>query len=281
MAVDLDAIRKKIALMNGTSKRFKQWKWNKQELNKEYQVRLLPWKFSEDNDEEFEPILERQFYYNIAKYGILAPSQFGKPDPIQEVIDSYIQDGDKETAKQFFPKRRYFIPVYVRGQENDEPLIWEFGKQVAEDILKLFLDEDYGDITDPVSGTDLKITFVKNKGGWTSPDISPKRKSSHALTNSSGKPFKSEDDLKKAFSELVDKIPSLEENVQLESYKEISDKFQAHLSKVLEEKGVESDDVEHHASSESGDELDDSEMMSDDESKNVDDVFAELEEMAM
>ncbi len=47
------------------------------------------------------------FYYNIpGQRGLLAPSQFGKKDPIQELINKLRDEGTKESyemAKKLYP----------------------------------------------------------------------------------------------------------------------------------------------------------------------------------
>jgi len=55
------------------------------------------------------------------------------------------------------PKLRTFVPVVVRGKENEGVKFWGFGKTVYQDILGYIADPDYGDITDPMTGRDIVL----------------------------------------------------------------------------------------------------------------------------
>jgi len=55
------------------------------------------------------------------------------------------------------PKLRTFVPVVVRGKENEGVKFWGFGKTVYQDILGCIADPDYGDITDPMTGRDIVL----------------------------------------------------------------------------------------------------------------------------
>jgi hypothetical protein len=108
------------------------------------------------------------FYYNIGNNpGIVAPYQYDKPDPIQELITKLRDDSSKESyelAKKLYPKMRTFAPVIVRGEEEKGVRLWSFGKMVYQDLLNLMLDEDYGDITDVENGRDIRIVCEKQAG---------------------------------------------------------------------------------------------------------------------
>ena len=80
MAIDFDAIRKKLSQLSGTNnKRSMMWRPTEGE---DATVRLLSF---QDNDGQ--PFQERWFYYNIGNNpGLLAPYQFGENDPVQELI---------------------------------------------------------------------------------------------------------------------------------------------------------------------------------------------------
>ena len=153
MPIDLEAIRKKLNQLSGNNSR-RNVMWRPQEGD-ETTVRLLSF---EDNDGQ--PFKERWFYYNIGNNpGFLAPYQFGKPDPIQELINKLRDDGSKESyelAKKLYPKMRSYAPVVVRNEEDRGVRIWAFGKTVYQSLLNIMLDEDYGDITDPIDGRDVQ-----------------------------------------------------------------------------------------------------------------------------
>ncbi len=161
MAIDLDALRKKLAQLSGQNSR-SNLMWRPQK-GKESTVRLLSFP---DNDGQ--PFKELWFYYNVGNNpGLLAPNQFGNPDPIQELINKLRSDDTKESyelAKKLYPKMRSFAPVIVRGEEDKGVRLWSFGKTVYQDLLKTMLDSDFGDITDPKNGFDVKVEVTQQPG---------------------------------------------------------------------------------------------------------------------
>mgnify|MGYP001413272959 CR=1 FL=1 len=207
MAIDLDAIRKKLNQLSGNNSK-RNTMWRPQE-GEEATVRLLSFP---DNDGQ--PFQERWFYYNIGNNpGLLAPYQFGNPDPIQELISKLRDDGSKESyelAKKLYPKMRCYAPVMVRGEEDKGVRIWSFGKTVYQSLLNIMLDEDYGDITDPADGRDVKVVCTKAPGRmWASTEVRPRGKSSKLSENSS-----------QAQSWLKE-IPNLDEMYTCKTYEEL------------------------------------------------------------
>jgi len=210
MALDFDAIRRKVQQLSGNGPRKSSIFWRPDEG--EYTVRLLPWK-----DSDGQPFKERWFYYNIGENrGILAPKQFSKPDPIQELINKLRDDGSAESAelcKRLYPKMRAYAPVVVRGEEDKGTQLWSFGKRVYQDLLSIMLDPDYGDITDPSEGRDVKVTISKQPGqNWATTTVMPRGKTTNL----------SEDDA--TATSLLDNLPDLEDLYTLESYEEIEKK---------------------------------------------------------
>ena len=208
MAIDFEAIRKKLDRLSGaTRNRSVMWKPTEGE---EHIVRLLSFP---DNDGQ--PFREMWFYYGIGNNrGLLAPNQFGNPDPIQELITNLREDGSKESyelAKKLYPKMRTYAPVIVRGEEDKGVQIWGFGKTVYQALLGLMLDEDYGDITDPKTGRDIKVSCVKQPGRkWAMTEVRPRGKESNLSDNS------------EQASEWIGNIPSLDDIYQCKSYDELS-----------------------------------------------------------
>jgi len=216
MALDLDAIRAKLNKLSGaTSKRNTMWRPQEGE---EATVRLLSFP---DNDGQ--PFKERWFYYNIGDNpGLLAPHQFGKPDPIQELINKLREDASKESydlAKKLYPKMRVYAPVLVRGEEDKGIRVWAFGKTVYQTLLNIMLDEDYGDITDPLEGRDVKVVCTKAPGRmWASTDVRPRGRSSVLSENS------------ETASSWINSIPSLDDMYTLKPYEELENIVNAWLS---------------------------------------------------
>jgi len=174
MAIDFDAIRKKLGQLSGTNSR-RNVMWRPEE-GEEHTVRLLSFA---DNDGQ--PFKERWFYYNIGNNpGLLAPKQFSEPDPIQDLINTLRDDASKESyelAKKLYPKMRCYAPVIVRGEEEKGVRLWSFGKTVYQSLLNIMLDEDYGDITDPLEGRDIKVVCTKPPGRmWATTTVRPRGK---------------------------------------------------------------------------------------------------------
>jgi hypothetical protein len=207
MAIDLAAIRKKLNQISGqNSKRNVMWR---PEEGSETTVRLLAYP---DNDGQ--PFKELMFYYNIGNNpGLLSPYQFGKADPIQELITKLRDEGSKESyelAKKLYPKMRCYAPVVVRGEEDRGVRLWAFGKQVYQTLLNYMLDEDYGDITDPTEGRDVRITCTKLPGKmWATTDVRPRGKDSPLSEDSS------------SAKKWLDNIPDVNDMFEMKSYGEL------------------------------------------------------------
>jgi len=120
--------------------------------------------------EEEEFIKEvTQFYLGSDIKGVVSPSTFNQPCAILESYDELSKssdDDDKELAGKFAPRKKYlaYCVFYKddRGKEVDEnnsPKFLLITSGVYQDILELYLDDDeWGDMTDPVDGYDIKVT---------------------------------------------------------------------------------------------------------------------------
>ena len=119
-------------------------------------VRIVPSKFDKDY-----PFREVFFHYGLTRAPIMALNNFGEKDPVQEFASKLYKEDDKESkdmAKKLFPKMRIFAPVLVRGEEEKGVRLWEFGKQVYQELLSMAEDEDIGDFTDILEGRDMLVT---------------------------------------------------------------------------------------------------------------------------
>lgn len=260
MGIDLDAIRKKLNQLSGTNSR-RNSMWRPQE-GEEATIRLLSFP---DNDGQ--PFKERWFYYNIGNNpGLLAPYQFGKPDPIQELINKLRDDGSKESyelAKKLYPKMRSYAPVVVRGEADKGVRVWAFGKTVYQSLLNIMLDEDYGDITDPHDGRDVKVVCTKAPGRmWAMTEVRPR-----------GKQSKLSDDSAEA-KKWIDEIPDLDEMYTCKTYEE--------LEKIVNDwlngdDNSDTDGYEHKSSTTPTPTSDNSDTPK--KYKNLDEAFADLEDL--
>jgi len=261
MGIDFDAIRKKLDRLSGAN-RNRSFTWKPTE-GEEHNVRLLSF-----SDNDGQPFKELWFYYNIGKErGLLTPHQFGDADPIQELINKLRDEGSKEShelCKKLYPKMRTYAPVIIRGEEDKGVQIWGFGKMVYQGLLGLMLDEDYGDITDPTTGRDIKVLCSKQPGKkWAMTEVRPR-----------GKQTALSDDANQA-KEWLGNIPELNDMYSCKSYDELSKIINDWLSD-----GDEADEEGTQKTFGSGDSTGDSPSAAKNTSgyKNLDDAFADLME---
>ena len=151
--MDINAIKNKLTKLQATtSNKDNFWK---PEPGTQV-VRIVPYKHNKDN-----PFIELYFHYNLGNNKTyMSPVSFGRPDPVEEFANKLKSTGNKDEwiqGKRLEPKMRTFVPVIVRGRENEGVKFWGFGKTVYQELLGVIADPDYGDITDPTGGRDIGI----------------------------------------------------------------------------------------------------------------------------
>lgn len=156
MSLDLTALRAKLGELKGNTARAEVL-WKPKEGDN--RVRIVPLNSNPDN-----PFTELLFHYLGGKT-YLSPLTFGDRDPIAEFADSLRGAGglskeDYRETKKFVPQRRTYVPIIDRNNPDDGVRFWAFGKTVYTDLLGVMADPDYGDITDPQTGRDIKVTFT-------------------------------------------------------------------------------------------------------------------------
>lgn len=157
--MDLSAIKSKLnALQNqrqgGGQKRDMSLILWKPTIGK-HSVRIVPSVLDKSN-----PFKEVFVHYGIGNRTMISLQNFGEKDPIVEFAKQLRQTSDKDNwslAKKLEPKMRVFAPVIVRGEEEKGVRLWEFGKQVYQELLSIADDPDVGDYTDPIQGRDITI----------------------------------------------------------------------------------------------------------------------------
>lgn len=153
MSINLDAIRSRLNnLKNANNRTSNIWKPEPGE----HQIRIVPYAHNREN-----PFIELYFHYNLGKKSLLSPASFGRPDPVVEFAEKLKQTGSKEDwimGRKLEPKMRTYVPVLVRGVENEGVKFWGFGKQLYQELLSFIADPDYGDITDLKEGRDIVVT---------------------------------------------------------------------------------------------------------------------------
>ena len=170
MAINLDKMRQKMDRLEG--KRQESIFWRPQDG--EQTIRILP---CSDGD----PFKEYWFHYNLGdNRGFLSPKRnFGESDPLDSFVRQLFnskEESDIKMAKNLMARQRFFSPVIVRGEEEKGVRIWGYGKMAYKELISLALNPDYGDITDPESGTDLVIKYGKPPGAqYPQTNITPRR----------------------------------------------------------------------------------------------------------
>ena len=159
MALNLDAMKAKLDKLNGKGDGGKKNFWRPEDGESNIRIVSTP-----DGD----PFKERFFHYGVGGQSFLCPKRnFGDDCPVCNFGNKLWNEGtedSKRMAKQLFAKQRFFSPVLVRGEENEGVRVWGYGKMAYENLLTIVLDPDYGDITDPESGNDLKVMYGKPAG---------------------------------------------------------------------------------------------------------------------
>ena len=151
--MDLNAIKSKLTQLQSTTSTANNF-W-KPDPGTQI-VRIVPYKHNKDN-----PFIELYFHYNLGNNKTyMSPASFGRPDPVEEFANKLKSTGNKDEwiqGKRLEPKMRTFVPVVVRGREDEGVKFWGFGKTVYQELLGVIADPDYGDITDPTTGRDVGI----------------------------------------------------------------------------------------------------------------------------
>ena len=180
MAIDLKKMREKLQKLNdksgGKGKTTQYWKPVE---NADSTIRIVP---TEDGD----PLKEFYFHYLRTEkkfQSVLCPKKnFGENCPMCDLVSKLYKEGDEESrklAKEMTSKQRFFSPIVVRGEEDKGVQIWGYSKTIYEEILKLMLNPEYGDITDTDEGLDLVVSQSKKAGKlFAETNLTPKRKSS-------------------------------------------------------------------------------------------------------
>jgi hypothetical protein len=152
-------------------------------------VRVVPRKENRDY-----PFVEVSFHqYNVFKKSVYCLDAFGEDDPVLQYRRELYNEGTpeaKDLAKKIAPRTKYFAQVVVRGEEDMGTRLWEFNKTTYEKLLSIMANEDFGDITDIIDGTDLtvegykdSIAIGKKNVEYIAVNITPKRRTSPLSEN--------------------------------------------------------------------------------------------------
>lgn len=179
--MDLNAIRQKLGALQsrgGAKNKLAENIW-KASIGK-HQVRVVPSKYNKEM-----PFRELFFHYGFGNRTMLALTNFGEKDPIVEFAEGlkaqkpYVEENWKFAVKML-PKIQIFLPVIVRGEEQNGVKLWQFGKEVYMELCKLAEDEEVGDYTDISEGRDLIVETVgpdQSGRAFNKTSVRPKMKS--------------------------------------------------------------------------------------------------------
>lgn len=173
--MNTNILRQKIAEAKSRGSRNVVWKPDPGD----YTIRIVPYKHNTD-----WPFVDMYFYYKVTHppRTILSPFTFKRPDPIKEFVDTLYASGteeNKKLAQALAPKRRIYVPIIVRDYESEGVKFWGMSPTVYDELLLLMEDPDFGDITHPTDGHDIKITIPKSKpGSFDGPKVRVRPKSS-------------------------------------------------------------------------------------------------------
>jgi hypothetical protein len=221
MAIDLEAIRRKVNQLNGIKNQGNVKVW-KPKIG-QHRIRVLPWK----DAKEGLPFKERLVYFGIGKGPLVSPESFGKHDPIREFTKKLWDGGkeeDKALAKKLFAKLQTCAAIVDRSVEDEGPQLWVMNKLVAKDVTNLFLNAELGDFTDiGPEGTDLIVDIVLSPKKFNGRDvhdvsITASRKSSPASTD----PAK--------VTKWMDSLPNVDEFYRPLSSEEVKARFEGWMN---------------------------------------------------
>ena len=222
MALNIDLMRQKMNTLNGKGEKKRQF-WRPQDG--ENNIRIVP---TADGD----PFKEKWFHYGVGNQSFLCPKRnFGDDCPVCNFANQLWNENSEDSkslAKTMFAKQRFFSPVLVRGEESEGVRIWGYGKLAYQKLLGIVLDPDYGDITDPEDGNDLKLMYGKAAGAsYPTTDIRPRPRKSVLCDDAVGG--------EERCAELLETIPDFDSVFERKTSDEVQSVLDTHLSSDSEE----------------------------------------------
>lgn len=271
MGVDFAALKDRIRRMKEQKEgnfgdKSKKPKWNPP-LGKSV-VRVVPMSLTED----YDPVKTLQLIYGIKIKGwnhtiLSLKGNFGKADPFDEFRSQLFREGTpvtKELAKKLFPKDAHFVPVVVREEEDLGVRWWGCNKTIYEDLMDKFFDEDWGDMTNPITGRDITVTRKPKSGNDQFDKIT-------ASVSPNKTPLSEDSSL---VEQWVDSIPDIHEIFEIETYDELEKKVKEWYRESMEL--VDDDKLDDGVDySPSGKKSDDG-VVKEEENDNIDDAFDQI-----
>jgi len=176
MAYDLESIKNKISQLSSNGRNFggkdkkggfekaKRLTYFKPPVGETTDVRFMPY-----DDGNGQPIHEVSYYDSrkLTPRRIVAPAQWGKPDPISDLYLSLSKERQSPAVfklmKELKQKPSWYALVLVRGQEDKGIQVWELNKNQVMSIYGLLAHPDYAEenLMDPETGYDISINVTK------------------------------------------------------------------------------------------------------------------------
>lgn len=186
MALDLEQMKKDQAAADAASSGFEKVKYMtmKHGLNK---VRILPPK---------EPRATPYLKVNAAWVGpnnrkVIVPpnSEWSEDCPLRKEIERLMasgDDADRKLAGKMQPRERFCYFVLDRAEEHEGPKLMELTSRNFTLVNAYFMNEEYGDISDPATGVDGNINYTpgnKTANGFPDFQFFPSRHSTPLAEN--------------------------------------------------------------------------------------------------
>lgn len=129
-------------------------------------IRIVPNQYKEGT-----PFIKITFYYNFTaningeekNITYISPQNFGKADPVLELSERLQKSGDRKLWGQgmsLLPKARTYVPIVVRGKEEEGVKFWGFGVQIFDQLVIAMDEPDYSEMIDLNNGNDIKVEFI-------------------------------------------------------------------------------------------------------------------------
>ncbi len=204
MAIDMDKIKaRQVALNNRGGNKDTFWR----PQDGEQTIRIVP---TPDGD----PFKDYWFHYNLDAPAFLSPKKnFGEDDPLDSFVSKLFNEKTEDSIKQaknLMARQRFFSPVVVRGEEDKGVRLWGYGKTVYQQLINLVCNPDYGDITDPETGTDLTLHYGKPAGAqFPQTKLTPRRRSSALVEDTN------------QTAEFLDSVPEFDSVFERKSSEEV------------------------------------------------------------
>ncbi len=144
-------------------------------------LRIVP-PFGDDEDADFWREVIVSYDVGPNNKMIKRPDQYGKPDPVADDIAKLRKLGDEASmarADAMGPKTRHYMFVIDREEPEKGYQLWNGNIIILNEILSIFNDAQYGDITDPEEGVDITVNYTPgSKKKFPKWHINPRRHSS-------------------------------------------------------------------------------------------------------